>query len=274
MLMRTLTATMATTRVDLDNERMALEGLESFAATINKNYLPFTVEHDIRKAPIGRVASAAVVPLEDGEFAFKGTLEVFEERDTIATIRGDGRRILIEHSDTPTFTVGYDRSYESPEGRELLAALKELSPESGSTAQVKKSVDYVSVLTVIIAASGLIAKGALERLGQDGSEKLKKVLADYFASRKQSKERVLDFQFTTFWQGQTVEVHIVLTNPTPDELEMLFVSGFIDADEFLAKCQGEDLARFVFENKNGRLRCLYILRGDCVPLQVRRATRN
>ena len=266
---------MATTHVDLDNEKMALEGLESFAATINNNYLPLTVEHDIRKAPIGRVVSAAVVSLEDGEFAVKGTLEVFEEHDTLSTIRGDGRRILIEHGDIPTFTVGYDRTYESPEGRELLAALKQLSPKSGSTAQVKKSVDYVSVLTIIITAGGsLIAKGALERLGQDGYEKLKKILADYFASRKQSKEHVLDFQFTALWQGQAVEVHIVLTNPTRGELEMLFASGFIHVDEFLAKCQGENLARFVFEYKSGHLECLYILRGDCVPLQVRRATRN
>jgi hypothetical protein len=74
MLMRTLTATMPTTHVDLDNERMALEGLESFAATINKNYLPFTVEHDIRKAPIGRVASAAVVPLEDAHMSGRSGL--------------------------------------------------------------------------------------------------------------------------------------------------------------------------------------------------------
>lgn len=272
--MRTLSATMVTTHVDLDNERMAVEGLESFAASINNNYLPFTVEHDIRKAPIGRVASAVVVPLEDGEFAVKGTLEVFEERDTLSTVRGDGRRILIEQSDIPTFTVGYDRTYESQEGRELLAALKELSPKSGSTAQVKKSVDYVSVLTIIIAAGGLIAKGALQKIGQDGYEKLKKVLADYFASRKQSKEYVLDFQFTTLWHGQTVEVHVVLTNPSRDELETLFATGFIDVDEFLGKCQGEDLARFVFEYKSGHLECLYILRGDCVPLQVRRTTRN
>jgi hypothetical protein len=30
-----------TTHVDLDNERMAVEGLESFAASVNNNYIPF-----------------------------------------------------------------------------------------------------------------------------------------------------------------------------------------------------------------------------------------
>jgi hypothetical protein len=273
--MKTLNATLITTHVDLDNERMAVEGLESFAASVNNNYLPFTREHDIRKVPIGRVVSATVVRLDDGEFAVKGTLEVFEESDTLSTVRGDGRRIRNEAENIATFKVGYDRSYETPEGHQLLAALARLSPESGSTAQVKKSVDYVSVLTITaIAGGGLVAKAFLERLGQDAYAGLKKILADYFASRKQSQEHVLDFQCTTTWQGQTAEVHVVLTNPTREDLEMLFASGFVDVDAFLAKCQGEDLVRFVFDYKKGRLECLYVLRGDCVPLQIRRVNRN
>jgi hypothetical protein len=150
-----------------------------------------------------------------------------------------------------------------------------LSPESGSTAQVKKSVDYVSVLTIMVTTGvGFVAKGFLEKLGQDAYARLKKILSDYFTLHKQSKERVLDFQFTTTWQEQTAEVHVVLTNPTQDDLERLFASGFMDVDTFLAKCQGEDLARFVFEYREGRLECLYILRGDCVPLQIRRISRD
>jgi len=261
---------MLTTHVDLDNERMAVEGLEAFAATINSYYLPFTREHDIRKAPIGRVVSAKVIPLEDGEFAVKGTVEIFEKSDTPSSVRGDGRRIRNdEHEETITFTVGYDRSFETPEGRELLASLKSLSPESGSTAQVKKGVKFVSVLTIIVAAGGLIAKGFLEKLGQDAYAALKKVLIDHFTSGEQSQERVLDFEFATLWQGQNVEVHVVLTKPTQEDLEMLFASGFFDVDAFIARCQGDDLARFVFAYKAGRLECLYVLRGDCVPLQIR-----
>jgi len=155
-----------------------------------------------------------------------------------------------------------------------LADLARLSPESGSTAQVKKSVDYVSVLTIMVAAGGLVATAFLQKLGQDAYAGLKKLLLDYFTSRKQSQERVLDFQFTTTWQGQTAEVHVVLTNPSQEDLQMLFASGFMDVDTFLAKCQGKDLARFVFEYREGRLECLYILRGDCVPLQIRRISRN
>jgi hypothetical protein len=39
--MKTLNARLMTTHVDLDNERMAVEGLESFAASVNNNHIPF-----------------------------------------------------------------------------------------------------------------------------------------------------------------------------------------------------------------------------------------
>jgi hypothetical protein len=265
---------MATTHVDLDNERMAVEGLESFAATVNGYYLPFTREHDIRRVPIGRVASAKIVPLEDGEFAIEGTVEVFEESDTASSLRGDGRRIRIETNKSVLFDVGYDRSYETPEGRQLLASLARLSPQASSTEQAKKSVEPISTLTIAMYVGGAIAIGALQTLGADLYAGLKDILKKHFLSSKSSEERLLDFHFTTTWQGQDVDVHVVLTNPTQEELEMLFASGFVDVDTFLANCQGGDLARFVFEYKEGRLECLYILRGDCVPLQIRRTIRN
>ena len=267
--MKTLNCTMVTTHVDLAGERFAVEGLEPFAASVNNNYLPFTHEHDIRKPPIGRVASATIVQLEDGEFAITGRVEVFEEGDTLFSVRGDGRRILVAQDDTPTFCVEYDRSYETPEGRELLAALNRLSPESSATAQVKKSVEPISTLTIAMYVGGAIAAGALAKLGEDLYLGLKNVLKGFFASHTPSEERLLDFQFTTLWRGQLVEAHVLLTNPVPEELDALFSSGFADLETFLSRCQGEDLARFVFEYRAGQLRCLYILRGDCVPLQIR-----
>lgn len=267
--MKTLNCTMVTTHVDLAGERFAVEGLEPFAASVNNNYLPFTREHDIRKPPIGRVASATVVQLEDGEFAVTGTVEVFEESDTLSSVRGDGRRIQVARDDIPTFRVEYDSSYETPEGRELLAALNRLSPESGTTVQIKKSVEPISTLTIAMYIGGAIAAGALAKLGEDLYLGLKDVLKGFFGSPTLLEERLLDFQFTTLWQGRPVEAHVLLTNPNPKELEALFGSGFADLDAFLSRCQGENLARFVFEYRNGQLRCLYILRGDCVPLQIR-----
>jgi len=262
--------TILTTHVDLQGERFASEGLESLAASYNEYYLPLTREHDIRKAPIGRVKSASVESLDDGEFAVRGIVEMFEEGDTLSSAQGDGRKLLIATADSPTFTVEYDSSYENPEGHKLLAALKDLSPESGARVQVKKSLEPLSVLTVAIYLSGAIAAGALAKLGEDLYDGLKNVLKNYFASVKISRERVMDFQFRTTRYGEEIEVHILLTNPTSQDLESFFSSCFGNVDAFLSRCEGTDLARFVFEYRNGSLECLYILRKDCVPLQVRR----
>lgn len=269
--MRKLEGTMTTTHVDLGGERMAVEGLESFAACINQNYLPFTVEHDIRKAPIGRVASATIVPLDDGEFAVSGTFEVFEPGDTLVSAQGDGRKMRIEHDDIAIFKVGYDRSYETAEGREFLKALADLSPESRSVVQVKKGLAPISTLTIIAGTFvGLaVATGFFNKLGADLYDGLKNVLKAHFQPNKEPQECLLDFQLTTI-AAEPIEIHLLLTNPTPETIEALFSSGFADLDSYLSRCAELDsVARFVFEYKNGRLESLYILRRDCVPLTLR-----
>jgi hypothetical protein len=275
--MRKLEGTMLTTHVDLDGERFAPEGLESFIASINDNYLPFTIEHDIRKAPIGRVASARIVPLADGEFAVKGTFEVFEEGDTLASVRGDGRRIRVDREEIPTFNIGYDRSYETTEGRELLAALSRLSPESRAILQVKKGVEQVSTLMIatVVAVGAGVASGFLKKLGEDLYVGLKDILKTHFGSRKEEKDCLLVFQFTVTNGAEPVEIQVLLTNPTPEQIQALFSAGFSDLDSYLSRCDGLDsVTRYVFEYKNGRLDSLYVLRADCVPLKLRRASKR
>ena len=275
--MRKLEGIMLTTRVDLDGERLAPEGLQSFVGSINDSYLPLTIEHDIRKAPIGRIASAVIVPLEDGEFAVKGTFEVFEEGDTLSSLRGDGRRIRVEHNETPAFNIGYDRTYETPEGQELLAALSRLSPESCATPQVKKSVDPISTLIIAtaVAVGTGIANGFLKKLGEDLYSGLKDVLKGFFGSRKETMERLLVFQFATGKNAEAVEIQVILTNPTPEEIEKPFSGGFRDLDSYLSCCEGLDsVGRYVFEYRDGRLHSLYVLRYDCVPLKLHRAAKR
>jgi hypothetical protein len=88
--------------------------LELLTASYNEYYLPLTLEHDIRKTPIGRVKSAIVERLDDGEFAVKGLVEMFEEGDTLSSAQDDGRKLLIATVDSATFAVEYDSSYEVP----------------------------------------------------------------------------------------------------------------------------------------------------------------
>jgi hypothetical protein len=273
--MKKLEVTMITTHVDSHGEKFAEEGLESFVASINESYLPFTVEHDIRNTPIGRVTSATIVPLDDGEFAVKGTCEIFERGDTLFSAQGDGRKIRVKSEEIPTFDIHYDLSYETEEGRKLLKALSELSTESRTEVQVKKSV--VPISTFVIAAgtfAGLaVASHFFGKLGDDLYAGLKNVLKSHFGSRKEATERLLDFQFTTKIDGEAVEIHVLLTNPTQEEIESLFNCRFGDLDSYLSGF-GDlgSVARLVVDYKDGRLVTLYGLRADCVPLTFRRAS--
>jgi hypothetical protein len=275
--MRKTEGIMLTTRVDLDGERFDPEGLNSFVASMNDHYLPLTIEHDIRNAPIGRIASAAIVPLEDGEFAVKGIFEIFEEGDTASSLQGDGRRIRVEKDKTPSFNIGYDRSYETPEGRELLAALSRLSPESRATPQTKKSLEPISTLVIAaaIGAGAAIASGFLKKLGEDLYFGLKNILKAHFDSRKESRDRLLVFQFTMIRGAELVEVQVVLTNPSAKEIESLFSQGFDELDSYLSRCVGlKTVGRYVFEYKDGRLESLYALRNDCVPMRLYQAPKQ
>lgn len=269
--MRKREGIMSTTHVDLDGERMAIEGLESLATGINQNYLPLTLEHDIRNAPIGRVASATIVPLDDGEFALKGTFEVFEPGDTILSLQGDGRKMHIEHEDIATFNVGFDRSYETTEGHKFLKTLADLSPESRRIVQVKKGFGAISTLTIIAGTFvGLtVATGFFNKLGEDLYDGLKNALKAHFRSNREPRECLLDFRLTTI-VAEPIEIHLLLTNPTPETIEALFSSGFGDLDSYVSRCATLDsVARFVFEYKEGQLESLYVLRRDCVPLRLR-----
>lgn len=93
--MKKIQMTMATSHVDLHGDRILPSALEAAVRQIRKQYLPLIKEHDIRYPPRGRVVSAEVIKLHDGEYALQGTAEVFEESDSIESLTGDGRKIPI-----------------------------------------------------------------------------------------------------------------------------------------------------------------------------------
>ncbi|HTU46541.1 MAG TPA: hypothetical protein VMF91_15850 [Bryobacteraceae bacterium] len=269
--MRKARITILTTHVDLHGDRFAPEGLESTAAGINCRYLPLTVEHDLRIPPIGRIVSAEVTSLPDGEHAIEADVEIFEENDTPEVLAGDGRTVRISLDDIPTFIAEFDRSYESESGQRTLAALRSLSPTSKTTPVVKKAVEPISMLIIAggVFAFAAVATGFLNKLGSDLYDGLKKTLAGHFAGTSESK--LLDFRFTTVHEEDFVEVHVLVENPTPEVLESLFTSNFGGLDIFLSGIDPAELAivRLVLKYKDDRLILLYALRKDCVPLTQR-----
>ncbi|HEY9152739.1 MAG TPA: hypothetical protein VIN60_07630 [Anaerolineales bacterium] len=85
---------MITTHIDKHNERFAPSALDDFVRSINQQYMPMGVEHDPRIPPIGRILSAHIEELEDGEYAVDGIAEMFESDKDIEFL-DDGREIPV-----------------------------------------------------------------------------------------------------------------------------------------------------------------------------------
>ena len=136
--MRKVQEILATSHVELHGDQMTLEALEGMAHQTKVQYLPVTVEHHIRYAPIGRIVSAEVIRLQDGEYALQATLEQFEETDSLESVTGDGRRIALGYQEIQTIALEYDRAFWDKEGQELLDELSQVSGEGEKPTEASK----------------------------------------------------------------------------------------------------------------------------------------
>lgn len=260
--------TMLTTHVDLHGDRFAPEALEGYAARVNASYLPLMVEHDLRIPPIGRIAAATVVELEDGERAVRVTVEIFEGTDTEEMLSGDGREIPISRPGYEALGIEYDRSYQTKEGEEFLAGLRALSPDVKTVPIVKKALEPISTLTIAAGAFALggIAAGFSGKIGEDLYLRLKAALVKRF--KRADKPRLLDFRFTVMRGEQTIEIHLLLENPSGEEIEALLSSGFGEIDVFLNRINFAEypIAKLFLRYDSRGLTLRYAVRRNCVPL--------
>jgi hypothetical protein len=177
----------ATTHVDLHHERFALSAIEGMAEQIAQNYIPFIWNHDIRFPPIGRVVSARIVELPDGEFGLETESECWEAGDSFVDLAGDGRSIVREEFDEPGFQVRIDRRFRSVEDRLAAEDLARLAGADRPPIEVgKKALDPDAVLTIAFGVIvGEVATGIFQRLGADIYDQLKGRLARFVEERKE-----------------------------------------------------------------------------------------
>ena len=266
---------MTTSHVDLHGEIMHPKALKGLARQIREQYMSININHDIRYPPIGRVVSSEVIKLQDGEYALQGTLELFEESDSLESLIGDGRKIPIKDQDIQTIAVECDRTFRDKEGQELLRDLSQISGGVEKPIEIlKKALEPVSTLLIIagIFVVGSIAKGFFSKLGSDAYDGLKGALAKYYR-RSSSSEHILDFCFLVKQQNINIEVHVLIVNPSEQKLNELFISRFngVDAQLVSLPLTESDIAKVVFEYKNQRLLMCYAVRCDSVPLMFERA---
>ena len=266
---------MAKSHVDLHGDMIHPKALEDVARQIREQYLPMNIEHDIRRPPIGRIVSAEVIKLQDGEYALQGTAELFEESDSLESLTGDGRKIPIRGQDIQTIVVEYDRTFRDKEGQELLHELSQISGEIEKSREIiKKALEPISTLLICagVFVVGSIAKGFFSKLGSDAYEGLKNALIKYFR-KKISSEQILDFCFSVKQYNRTFEVHVLAVNPSEQKLDELFTSRFNGVDSLLVSfpLSESDVARVVLEYENQRLLIRYAVRSDSVPFMFMRA---
>jgi hypothetical protein len=220
------------------------------ARQITECYLPMTLEHDIRYPPIGRAVSARVVDLPDGEHALEVVSEVFEQGDSVDSLAGDGRRMTVRSESTEKFAVHYDRAFAGPEDAELLDKLRGLAPADPRPSEYgKKSLEPVPTLMILAGglALGSIGRGFLERLGEEIYENLRDFLVEHWRTRR-ARDEVLDLCFCVTHQARPLEIHVLLSRPSPRDIQRLFDSGLKTVDD--------------------RLAVSYVVRGDCVPVPI------
>ena len=262
----------ATTHLDLHHERLASSALEGMARQIRERYVPVMWNHDIRFPPLGRVTSARVVDLDDGEQALETESEIWESGDPIASLAGDGRVLVKEHFDAPGFEVRVDRGFRSEEDRQATVEIAQLDGRGRRPVLVgKKALEPDPVLVIAVGTiAGAIALGFFQRLGEDIYEQLKSRLARLVSEREQPL--LIDFDITFEHDGRKT-LHVLLHGPSSAQVEDLFDRRFEGVDIEVERCLQDvaDLDRVVTSWVDGSIVLNYALRQDGVPVLLGRA---
>lgn len=268
--MKHLKGILATSHVDLHDEIMPLQTLETMAKQINTHYIPMGIEHDPRIPPQGRLITAQVVKLEDGEYGVEGLGEIFEPGDSYE-LKDAGREIPIHKNRSKNkIEIGFDRNYRSQEDQEII---KEISKLFGSEPQeeLKKALDPISIITISCAfLLGGLANGFLGKMGSDAFDAFKGKLKKLLKKKEEEKdhERLLDFRFLIEINGCTGEVETILTNPTDDDIDEFFEDGLKQLDSVVLEYFDPNigLRKITLEYSNRRINLLFGIRKDAVPM--------
>jgi hypothetical protein len=251
------------------------------AKQFNEEYIPFTIEHDIRKPPIGRVISAEVEVLDDGTHLLQGEAEIFEESDNLELLPQNGKSIKILAKEIDKFLVFGNQTFEEDiDVADLYQELRELGGGDLSRVYREDSIEPLSLLIIgfgIFAIQG-ISNGFFSKLGEDLYETLKLKLKKIFEKKSLiESERLLQFKFFVDCHfGRVVEVNVVITNPSQQDLDGFFAFVPTMLETMLLDLQLDDLdiCRVVLSYEFTQLKLLYMLRSDSVPITLYRIERE
>lgn len=264
------TVRLTTTHKDRHGERMSLQALETMMEQTNEKIIPMGVEHDPRIPPKGRVISAELVELEDGEYALDGIAELYDE--DYSNIEDVGNReIPVREYSEDKFKIVVDRNYRTKEDQALLKDLSEiLETDELPEEEIKKSFDPISILTIAGAfALGNIFGGFFKKMGADAYDALKIKLGEVLSKKKDGeKDKLFTFDTTISDDDKSVNVEVILTNPSVEDIQEFFDNGIKELDAVLPEHFNSEhgYKRIVFEYSNKKLAVKFGILKSGVPV--------
>jgi hypothetical protein len=265
--MKKIEMTIASNQVDRHGDVFAKSALEDMVQALNRNYLPWGIEHDPRHVPIGRVSNAWLDEKADGVILVKAIGELFEPDDILP--EAIEKTIVERQHATDQLEISYDRSYSNPEDE---ADIKEIAQKFGTSPgfEAKKALDPLSVLTISGAfLLSAITAGFFGQIGSDGYTFLKnKLTALVRRQRQKSKEQLVVFNFTVTHKGKKLLVQTIVSNPDELKIDEFFQKGIYDLDKISADLfdHRHKLSRVVYMYEKNGLQFLYAVRKDGYPV--------
>lgn len=260
---------LATTHLDRRNERFSIEALESMVKQSNEGVIPLGSEHDPRIAPLGRIIHTELVELEDGEYAVEGIAEIyegnFEELEDLGI-----REIPVREYHSGSYNLVVDRNFRDEESQKDIQVLQKILNNAETKEEIKKALDPISILTIGGAfVLGGIANGFLGGIGSDAYEALKKKLKEIFSKPiPYGQEKLFTFDTTITNGNHSVNVEVILTNPSVDDIQEFFDQGIKQLDQISPRHFNKDngFARIVFEYKEQNLNLKFAVKKDGIPV--------
>jgi len=266
--MKRIEAVISTTRLDTQGERISREALDSLINSISTAYIPIGIEHDPRIPPQGRIASGYVREAADGEHEAVAMMEVFEDGDDFPE-SSDQRKLVIRAHSTEGLIISSDWTHRHEEDQE---DIKEIAAIFGNKPEydVKKAAEPISIITIAGAfVLGGIATGFLGQIGVDAWALVKDRLARLFARKNnRNGEQLLVFDALVDADSRKVEVVIILSNPSPEEIDKFLEAGLQIIDKVVpVYIHGSpDIRRLTFEVSGDKLELKFAVQNNCRPL--------
>lgn len=261
---------LATTHIDRHGERFSIGALETMVEQSNKQIIPLGYEHDPRVPPLGRVIKTELIELEDGEFAVEGIAEIFDNEFVGITDTGN-REIPVRTYDKGIFKVVSDRNFRDEESKKDIEDLKNILNNAKTEEEIKKSLDPITILTIGGAfVLGGIATGFLGEIGADAHNILKEKLKNIFKKPKvEGQEKLFTFDTTITSGKKYINVEVIITNPTSEDIQKFFDEGIRELDQVIpGYFLGENnIKRIVFEYKTDNLKLKFALLKNGIPIK-------